>query len=146
LGPCKHYQQYINPTNYYVNMNRLTSKNCIVTGAGDGIGRGIALAFANEGASVAICDINAETLKETHQHLQNKGIQIFSKAFDIIDVKAIATMVNTFLLVPIILFGFPAQSQNVETGIANPSTYLSDLKKEMTATRRLNSCIQIIMN
>ena len=75
-------------------MNQLISKICIVTGAGDGIGRGIALAFGNEGASLAICDINGETLKETHQLLQNKGVQTFSKAFDIIDVKAIATFVN----------------------------------------------------
>ena len=33
-------------------------------------------------------------MKETHQLLQDKGTQIFSKAFDIIDIKAIATFVN----------------------------------------------------
>ena len=36
-----------------------------------------------------------------------------------------------FVLVSLILFGFLAHSQNVELGKANPSTYLSDLKKEM---------------
>ena len=46
-------------------MNRLKDKVAIVTGAGDGIGRGIALAFANEGAKVAVCDVNNTAVMET---------------------------------------------------------------------------------
>jgi 3-oxoacyl-[acyl-carrier protein] reductase len=38
-------------------MNRLASRTAIVTGGAKGIGRGIAEAFANEGADVAIADI-----------------------------------------------------------------------------------------
>jgi NAD(P)-dependent dehydrogenase (short-subunit alcohol dehydrogenase family) len=47
------------PTNRF--MNRLKNKISIITGTGDGIGRGIAMAFAQQGAKLAVCDINEKT-------------------------------------------------------------------------------------
>lgn len=44
---------------------RLKYQTAIVTGAGSGIGRQIALAMAAEGARVAICDINMDGAKQT---------------------------------------------------------------------------------
>ncbi len=41
----------------------LNNKAVIVTGAASNIGRGIALAFADEGAAVAIADIDADRAK-----------------------------------------------------------------------------------
>jgi NAD(P)-dependent dehydrogenase (short-subunit alcohol dehydrogenase family) len=46
-------------------MARLEGKTCIVTGAGGGIGRAVALAFAAEGARVVVNDANASTADET---------------------------------------------------------------------------------
>lgn len=42
----------------------MKSKSGLVTAAGSGIGRGSALAFAREGASVMVSDINEETEKK----------------------------------------------------------------------------------
>ena len=39
---------------------RLTNKTIIVTGAGNGIGEGIAKRLAQEGARVVVNDVNAE--------------------------------------------------------------------------------------
>ena len=39
---------------------RLAGKHAIVTGAGSGIGEGIALLFGREGARLALADIDAE--------------------------------------------------------------------------------------
>lgn len=46
-------------------MKRLEGKTALVTGGGSGLGRGICLRFSEEGARVAIADINRSSAEET---------------------------------------------------------------------------------
>lgn len=46
-------------------MKSFKNKICVVTGAGSGIGRSLALALAKDGAKLALSDINEENLNET---------------------------------------------------------------------------------
>jgi len=59
----------------------------IVTGAGDGIGRGIALAFAREGADVAVCARRQTNVEETARRVVALG------HFDASDEDAVARFV-----------------------------------------------------
>jgi 3-oxoacyl-[acyl-carrier protein] reductase len=60
---------------------RLSSKVAIVTGAGRGIGRGIAKVLAAEGAGVVVVDINEEDGRETVSEIESAGSQaLFVKA------------------------------------------------------------------
>ena len=51
----------------------LGGKAALVTGAGRGIGRGIALAMAREGASVVVADIRSEGAEETVALIEASG-------------------------------------------------------------------------
>jgi 2-hydroxycyclohexanecarboxyl-CoA dehydrogenase len=53
---------------------KLNGKIAIVTGAGQGIGRGIAEKLAAEGATVVVTDVNETTAKETAQAVNGVGI------------------------------------------------------------------------
>ena len=55
----------------------------IVTGAGRGIGRAIALRFAREGAHLVLVDINAATLEETGSLLKQGGAVFTSITGDV---------------------------------------------------------------
>jgi NAD(P)-dependent dehydrogenase (short-subunit alcohol dehydrogenase family) len=64
-------------------MKRLTGKKALVTGAGQGIGRAIALAFVREGASVAAADLVPESAASTLEALQDLGGQGLSLPGDV---------------------------------------------------------------
>ena len=69
---------------------RFADRICIVTGAASGIGRAVAVALSQEGATVAISDRNAAGLKETRAMLAGAGSnRHIADVFDIADASAI---------------------------------------------------------
>ncbi len=53
--------------------DRLHEKTVIVTGAGAGLGRSSAIRLSEEGAKVLCVDINADTARETAEHISSAG-------------------------------------------------------------------------
>ena len=61
----------------------MQDKVAIVTGAASGIGRGIALAFAREGAKVAIADMNLEGAEAVAKSIRDDGGQAIGVAMNV---------------------------------------------------------------
>ncbi len=60
-----------------------------ITGAGSGIGRATALAFAAEGADVIVSDIDAEAAERTAAHIRDGGGVAYPYALDVADAGAV---------------------------------------------------------
>src|SRR4051794_17213305 len=83
-------------------IGRLANKIALVTGAGSGIGRGIAMRFAREGAFVGVLDMQAEQVADTVQMIDDlevlgQGIGLPCDLRDAAQVKsAVAHLVREF--------------------------------------------------
>jgi NAD(P)-dependent dehydrogenase (short-subunit alcohol dehydrogenase family) len=82
-------------------MSKLAGKVAVVTGANQGIGKGIAKAFADEGARLAICARNAQKLDQTAAELRSAGAEVFAQPVDV----ANEADVDRFFDVVLELFG-----------------------------------------
>jgi 3-oxoacyl-[acyl-carrier protein] reductase len=88
--------------------NFLKGKVALITGAGGGFGRDMAIAFANKGADLIINDINMVGIEETRDLiLKESNVEVLLAKADISNSKEVKTMVklvfekfdNVFLLV-----------------------------------------------
>lgn len=71
-------------------MSILKNKTAIITGGANGIGYGIAVAFAKEGANLALTDINEAALQQAKSNLENGyGVQVLPIIADGSDEKAV---------------------------------------------------------
>lgn len=77
-------------------MFKLTNKRAIVTGAAAprGIGRAIALAFARQGADVAICDIDLEGVERLAKEVREIGREALVYKVDVTQAVEIAEMID----------------------------------------------------
>ena len=72
----------------------LEDKVALVTGAGRGMGRAIAMALAREGAAVALAEIDAETLEEAATAVRGLGKPSLAIHADVGDLSDIDRMVQ----------------------------------------------------
>lgn len=73
---------------------KLEGKVAIVTGAGRGIGRGIALRLAQDGATVVVNDINKDNVKKVAQEIKDMGRKSLAIAGDVRKIDDVNSMVD----------------------------------------------------
>jgi NAD(P)-dependent dehydrogenase (short-subunit alcohol dehydrogenase family) len=73
----------------------LKGKSVLVTGGSRGVGLGIALAFAEEGANVAICARNKATLAEAEAKIAAKGVKAKAVSVDLFTAEGCSSAVQS---------------------------------------------------
>ena len=73
-------------------MKTFKDKVAVITGAGSGMGRYLAMLLAKDGADVCICDVNEETLNETLAMLRKFNVSVSSHVLDVSDKEAIEAL------------------------------------------------------
>ena len=64
-------------------MKNFKDKTAVITGAGSGMGRYLAILLAKDGADVVVCDVNEDTLNKTLEMLQQYNVSVSSHVLDV---------------------------------------------------------------
>jgi NAD(P)-dependent dehydrogenase (short-subunit alcohol dehydrogenase family) len=97
-------------------MKDFRNRTVVITGAGSGIGRALALAFAEEGAQLALSDIDAASLQQTCELLAARRTEVHAKVFDVSHQEAMHAYAQEVF----------ARYQSVDVVINNAGISMSD--------------------
>jgi NAD(P)-dependent dehydrogenase (short-subunit alcohol dehydrogenase family) len=75
-------------------MKRFEGKAVLITGAASGIGRAAALRLAEEGASLAICDVQRDALDATAKDVMERGAACEAGVVDVCDESQVRAVVQ----------------------------------------------------
>lgn len=110
---------------------RLENKVALVTGAGQGIGRGIAHVLAREGAIVWINDVNADQAARTVADIGEKGGQARAAVGSVLDLPWLTDLVNQIVQrdgkLDVLVNNAVAPSVNVPFAQSTPEDWEQDL-------------------
>ncbi|MBV0920347.1 SDR family NAD(P)-dependent oxidoreductase [Mycobacteroides chelonae] len=76
-------------------MEGYSGKVAVVTGAGSGIGRALAIELARSGAKVAISDVDIEGLSETERQVQALGAEVRADLLNVVEREAFLLYANS---------------------------------------------------
>lgn len=68
---------------------RLKNKIAVVTGSGSGLGKSIAMRFADEGATAIIVDVNEQNMATTVAEIESRGGKAQGYRVDVTDQRAL---------------------------------------------------------
>ena len=105
--------------------DEFAGKVAFITGAGSGIGRATALAFADRGAAVSIADVSAEASRAVADEIVHAGGQALGLSCDVTS----STDVQTALQQTVEAFGRLDFAFN-NAGIEQPPTPLADITED----------------
>lgn len=74
--------------------DRLADRHVVVTGAAQGIGRGIAVRAARAGADVTVFDVKADGTEETASRIRDHGSSASVQAVDVTDADAVGAAID----------------------------------------------------
>jgi NAD(P)-dependent dehydrogenase (short-subunit alcohol dehydrogenase family) len=126
-------------------MNKLDDKIAIVTGGGKGIGRAIALRFANEGAKVAIWEKDLNAAEETSKQINDSGRTAVSIECEISDKNSVSNALKG----TIDALGKPTHLIN-NAGIAHVGTATTTTEEDFDRVMSVNTkglflCLQAVL-
>lgn len=76
-------------------MELLSGKNALVTGAGKGIGKAIAIALAKEGVNVALLARTASDLQSVADEVEDEGVKAIIVVADIADIQSVNNAIES---------------------------------------------------
>lgn len=109
---------------------RLTGRVAVVTGAGQGLGKAIAAALADEGAAVALLGRTRQKVVDACSELLDKGQRALAIGCDVADraavENAVAETLTDFGQIDIVINNAQGGSQNVPMAAGAPTIDLGD--------------------
>jgi NAD(P)-dependent dehydrogenase (short-subunit alcohol dehydrogenase family) len=75
-------------------MKELKGKTAVITGAGSGIGRGIAHALAEVGTNIVVSDINGKTAQQVRSEVEQLGVKAIAAITDVRSREAVEQLAH----------------------------------------------------
>lgn len=131
-------------------MNRLQNKIAVVTGSGSGIGKATAIRFTEEGAILALLDLNTEGMQETANQLSgNNHLQIKTDVTSIDSVESAIHQINEQVgQIDILFSGVGGSGRRWGDGPAHdctPDGWDKTLQLNLTSMFYVNKCVLKVM-